>query len=336
MTDPAIPAFCLADPDLCMEYALLAYRPSVAGNSIYMITFITLLGVHAFLGYRYRTYGYLIPVTMGLLGEVLGYVGRLMLHKNPFDMNNFLLYLVPITIAPALLTAGIYLCLGRIILVAGKEHSRLAPRTYTYLFVACDLVSLVLQSIGGAIASLATDQQSIDLGVHIMMAGLVSQVVSMALFLGLWGEFAWNTYASARRGSTNKVSNEKDRWATLRKSTEFTRFQISLAAATVCIFVRCIFRVSELAGGFSGAEANNQTLFMLLEGPEIITACALLAVYHPGRIFGADGWDATNWKASRRTSDPDDAKAGNKPIKSSRMEAMELADESKGETVGEK
>lgn len=33
----------------------------------------------------------MIAMLPGLILEVLGYVGRIMLHDNPFDFNNFLL-----------------------------------------------------------------------------------------------------------------------------------------------------------------------------------------------------------------------------------------------------
>merc|ERR1711939_1173666 len=46
---------------------------------------------------------------MGLVLEVIGYIGRILLHNDPFNDDNFLMYLVTLTIAPALLSASIYL-----------------------------------------------------------------------------------------------------------------------------------------------------------------------------------------------------------------------------------
>lgn len=78
-----------------------------------------------------------------------------MYHNNPFNDNNFLIYLVCVTIAPAFLTAGIYLCLARIVTVYGAQFSRFRPRTYTLIFCTFDFFSLVLQGLGGGIASTA-------------------------------------------------------------------------------------------------------------------------------------------------------------------------------------
>jgi hypothetical protein len=58
-------------------------------------------------------------MVLGLIGEVIGYIDRILLNQNPFDHtgNNFLLYLVPLTIAPAFLSTAIYLCIARIVVI---------------------------------------------------------------------------------------------------------------------------------------------------------------------------------------------------------------------------
>lgn len=99
-------------------------------------------------------------------------------------------YLICLTIAPAFFTAGIYLCLGRIITVYGERYSRLKPRTYVYIFVTCDLISLILQAAGGAVTSIADEQSLQDTGVNIMIAGLVFQVASIVIFCVLVIEYA--------------------------------------------------------------------------------------------------------------------------------------------------
>lgn len=58
------------------------------------------------------------------------------------------------------------------------------------------------------------------------------------------------------------------------------------------IYIRSIYRIAELQGGFSGEIANNQASFMIFEGPMIIIAVTVLTVFHPGGVFG------NLWKAS--------------------------------------
>lgn len=93
------------------------------------------------------------------------------------------------TIAPAFLSASIYLCLSRIVVVCGEGIARFRPRTYTITFVCCDLISLILQSAGGAIASIADDKKTGDIGVDVMIAGLAFQVISLLLYMGVALDF---------------------------------------------------------------------------------------------------------------------------------------------------
>lgn len=209
--------------------------------------------------------------------------------------------LVPLTIAPALLTAGIYLCLSRLIVVVGANHSRIKPKMYTYIFIGCDLLSLILQAIGGAMASMANGGSGADLGVNIMIAGLCSQIISMVIFFVLWGDFAFRVRKSKKAGVK---ATHAPLYEDLRNNRTFHWFQWSLFGATVLIFIRCVYRVAELWGGFDSHLANDELTFMIFEGPMIILAVTLMTVFHPGRVFG-DLWVAAG-KGYRfmRSGDP--------------------------------
>jgi hypothetical protein len=101
-------------------------------------------------------------------------------------------YLICLTIGPAFLSASIYLCLSRIVHIYSASTSRIRPKYYTYVFISCDLVSLILQGAGGGIAATAAsgDQSQINLGTNIMIGGLSFQVFSLLLFMILCVDFA--------------------------------------------------------------------------------------------------------------------------------------------------
>jgi len=168
---------------------------------------------------------------------------------------------------------------------------------YTYIFVGCDLLALILQAIGGALAATAKDKRGSDQGVRVMIAGLISQVITMALFLGLWADFVIR-HRRARGRTTIKLGM----YEALEASNSFKWFQwskcsntdslpamltlLGLSVATVFIFVRCVYRVAELWEGFGGHLANHEASFMVFEGPMVILAVASLTWFHPGRVFG--------------------------------------------------
>lgn len=58
-----------------------------------------------------------------------------------------------------------------------------------------------------------------------------------------------------------------------------------LGLATLTIFIRSVFRVAELSGGFNGKLFNEEVPFMILEGPMIIIACTAVSAFHPGFAF---------------------------------------------------
>lgn len=56
------------------------YLPNLPGNGLYLAIYSLLLLVQAFQLWRYRTWGYSFGTIVGLLWEVLGYIGRIRLH----------------------------------------------------------------------------------------------------------------------------------------------------------------------------------------------------------------------------------------------------------------
>lgn len=87
--------------------ASFLYLPTVPGNAIYAAIFAIYIIVQLYLGIRNRVWGYMVAMVLGLLAEVIGYVARVMLHNSPFNNNDFLMYLICLTIAPALLSASV-------------------------------------------------------------------------------------------------------------------------------------------------------------------------------------------------------------------------------------
>jgi hypothetical protein len=216
-----------------------------------------------------------------------------LLHYSPFDNNDFLIYLVTLTIAPAFLTAAIYLCLSRIVIVYGTHLSRFKPRTYTLVFCTCDFISLVLQASGGGIASSANTTSDSDLGKNIMLAGLGFQVFSLILFGLASGEFAIRVMKG--KGSWNP------RYLELVRSKLFRFFLLGLVVASVTIFARCVYRCIELSGGFQGELfVSDEPLFMVMEGVMLVLAAACLTFLHPGICFKGAFHEANfSWRTKK-------------------------------------
>lgn len=67
------------------------YQPTLAGNTVYAAAFGLLLIAQLGLGIKYKTWGFMVGMICGLFLEVVGYAGRIMLHNNPFNFNNYIM-----------------------------------------------------------------------------------------------------------------------------------------------------------------------------------------------------------------------------------------------------
>lgn len=168
------------------------------------------------------------------------------------------------------------------------EISRIKPATYTVLFITCDFIALLLQAVGGAIASGATTASTDKIGKNIMITGVAWQVASIILFAALCAEYAWRLRKAAAFVELNTACED------LRQTLYFRSFLFALGGATLAIFIRSVFRCAELSQGFKGKLANQQITFMILEGAMIAIAVILLTVFHPGLVF-KHAWSDASW-----------------------------------------
>lgn len=72
-------------------WSIYGYRPSLAANAVFVALFAIAAIVHLYLGFRWRTWGFTIPVIIGCITEIIGYIGRIMLWDNPFSFNGFMI-----------------------------------------------------------------------------------------------------------------------------------------------------------------------------------------------------------------------------------------------------
>ena len=85
------------NPGLCTlstcpeSYATLRYVPSLAANAFFLAWFATLFVIQTAIGVRKRTWSFFVAMIGGCILEVVGYVGRIMMHNNIFVFNNFLM-----------------------------------------------------------------------------------------------------------------------------------------------------------------------------------------------------------------------------------------------------
>lgn len=216
-----------------------------------------------------------------------------MMYNDIFDSNAFTIQICCLIISPAFISAGIYLTLKHIVINFGESWSRLKPAWYTRIFIAGDIFSLVLQGAGGGIASTADSGSSLqDVGTNMMIAGVVFQVVILLFFGYFLVEYTVRTYRRRDQLSQSALA--------LFHKTSFRLFMGAIIVAFFTIFVRCIYRVPELALGWRSELMRNEPEFIALEGVMIVIAVLVLTIFHPGYCFPALGSTFSKSKQAKK------------------------------------
>ena len=145
---------------------------------------------------------------------------------------------------------------------------------YLAIFISFDILSIVIQAVGGASASKAGAEDppgNTKPGTHIMMAGIIIQLVSMSAFGLLWLIFLWR----ARAVPISRV---------LLGVTTFSAF---------CIIVRNFYRAIELSQGWSGYLITHEVYFAVLDGALMVMSVGVFNIFFPARyLTGEPGGDS--------------------------------------------
>ena len=197
--------------------------------------FGAMAGLHLLLDAYIGAWTFLIAMVGGGALELIGYVGRGYMYSNPWNKPMFEMQLVCLIIAPTFYAAAIYLTFKHVVLNFGHEHSRLKPALYTWIFIICDIISLVLQAIGGGTAAGATTNRAVNIGNDIMIAGIAFQVLSMLVFGLLAVEWALRILSARRKAGEKPIDIGPGPWTRAAPVS-------GLVLSYLTILCRCVYR----------------------------------------------------------------------------------------------
>ncbi|KAF1982750.1 RTA1-domain-containing protein [Aulographum hederae CBS 113979] len=270
--------------DTCpASVSIYGYAPSLAANAVFLALFLVSCFIHLFQGIKYKTWSFLIAMCLGTLCEAVGEGGRIMLHNDPFSDAGFKLQIVLLTFAPAFMAAGIYLTLKHLVITFGQDFSRIKPAWYTYIFITCDIFSIVLQGAGGGLASAADDDRNLlNAGNNLMIAGLAFQVFTLVIFAVLASEYFFRVWKNRHHLNPETIE--------LRHSLKFKGLLAAIVISYFAILIRCVYRVAEMAGGWGNSIMQDEALFIALDSVMCIIAVLVFNAFHPGRCFEYRSW----------------------------------------------
>ncbi|KAF4448820.1 hypothetical protein F53441_7812 [Fusarium austroafricanum] len=267
------------------------YVPATCACIVFCVLFGISTGAHVIQLIQYKAWWCSVFVVGGLV-EIIGWAGRTWSSQCPYNSTAFLMQISTLIIAPVFFTAGVYIILGRLIQIFGRDCSILRPSLYLWIFCTCDVISLVVQAVGGGLASAAVGKVdgNTDPGTHTMVAGVIFQLASMSVFVAFAIDFL---FRSIKQG--------------ILKSRKQSAIPIlsAMTLSLLCIYVRSIYRTIELSEGWMGYLITHERYFVALDGAMMVIAVAVFNLVHPATFSPQSSVsDTGEWLDITRRSEP--------------------------------
>ncbi|KAI1653322.1 RTA1 like protein-domain-containing protein [Daldinia decipiens] len=259
----------------------LIYKPSFAGSGVFLALFAVLIPITLALGIKYKSSVFATAVVTGLTLEVMGYIGRLLLHNTPTDRSGFILFLIGTIVGPTFICGSIFLIPPQIFTIYGEEFRSWRPVWYSFVLYVLTAVSLVLELAGVLVSTIQDGIGKVDIGSHVLVAGLVIQLVALVIFIGHAILFA---IAVQTRHHMLDI-----KFASIYNSRSFKAFLFAFTFAVLLLVLRTAYRIAAIAEGFNSSIAQSETLLLILDGLMVLLATLILLAFFPGRILRDSG-----------------------------------------------
>lgn len=304
--------------DLAFEENLFQMELNSAANIIYLVIFAFVFIFNLVMVIKSRYHWYNITFIIGYGLEFAGFLGRVLALSDNTNMNYYLLQIVCLTIAPAFIMGGVYFIFAQMVVLHGRQYSVLKPLWYSYFFIATDVSSLLIQAGGGGAASIASNRHTDTRpGTNTMLAGIVFQVVAMTIFLLFWFEFLNRLYFKNSKSidSDSKLNKRSipsylkflfntpsarkfryehlerfynPKFVAIRYRKLLNWYPLGITFAVACVYIRCVYRVVELAEGFSGYLITHEVYLMTLDSLMVALAGLTFVIFHPVFVIGSE------------------------------------------------
>lgn len=302
--------------DLDMELNLYKYNLVIAPNAIYFAIFTIVFAYIAAMCIKSKYHWYNVTYFCGYGLEFCGWLGRILSINDTQESAYFTLQFVALTLGPAFIMAGVYFLFAQMVVIHGRQYSLLKPLWYSYFFITTDVLSLLVQAGGGASASIASQNyKDTTPGTNGVIAGIAIQTFAMSVFIVFYFEFLNRVYfkhssevsidSPYKKRSflnffkllfhTKSVRQYKrdhldqfynPRFQYIRHSKLFPYMPLAITVTVLVIYIRCVYRVVELAEGWRGYLMVHEVYIMVLDALMIAIAGLISIPFHPYWALG--------------------------------------------------
>lgn len=256
--------------------------PSLAGGIVFLVLFSLYLVLLLFSSFRYHQWRFMIHWGIGLQLEIIGYAGRIWFHLNEASVTAYVLEYVCISAAAGSFIFALYFLYNQVVLIYYGNGAHEKAKLYRKIFLFSNITAVVLQSVGGGIASNGTES-SLTTGNDLYIAGTTLQLFIFGIFAYIWFKFLYHKH-KARATFGDEQFNPK--FIHVRSRKLFSYFQIGLSLTILLFYVRFVYRVVKAACGMTSTVATKEIYFNIFEGLTMALSGLIMAILSPGVGYG--------------------------------------------------
>ncbi|KAJ4524229.1 hypothetical protein HRR83_002349 [Exophiala dermatitidis] len=212
------------------------------------------------------------------VNALVGYITRAISVKQLDSRNIFIVQLVMILIAPAVMAAACYMSFGRVVLwvipreYQGARHLWVPARRVTPVFAGCDVASFFVQVAGGSMIASANTSSKLSTGRTVVLVGLALQLATFGFFV-----------VAALRLMVLLRTKLKD--VVLPAQRNWPLFLFMVNVANVLILIRTTLRLIEYAIGDHNYLVDNEWFFYVFDSVLMFLVVLVFLVFHPGHYL---------------------------------------------------
>ncbi|KAH8122969.1 hypothetical protein FP744_10007116 [Trichoderma asperellum] len=258
--------------------AIWDYYPNFPAALVFACIFGVLTMVHVWQAIANRK-KFCWVIIMASIWETIAFSFRTISTRYQQNTAIYLIFQIFILLSPLWVNAFDYMVLSRMIYFFLKSHSLFSvPATaIATIFVALDLVSFVIQLVGGSMAGPTAPAEDQLKAIHIYMSGIGLQQFFIFVFAALSAAF--------QREMKRQEHIMGD--GSLNKQNGWKRLLYTLYASLGLITIRIMFRLIEFSQGsdVSNPLLTSEAFFYFLEALPMSLTILSFNITHPGTIL---------------------------------------------------
>ncbi|EXJ80511.1 hypothetical protein A1O1_08656 [Capronia coronata CBS 617.96] len=253
------------------------YPPSFAAAVVFSVIYGLAMATNLVQIVRHRAWFWWV-MNFAVAMELVGYITRAISVKDLGSRNVFIVQLVMVLVAPAVMAAACYMSFGRVVMwVIPREYQSaktlwVPARRVTPIFAGCDVLSFFIQVAGGSMIASGNTHAKINTGRDVVLVGLALQLATFGFFVvtALRLMFMLKT----------KLLN-----VALPRDRNWPLFLFMVNVANVLILIRTTLRLIEYALGDTNYLLDHEWFFYVFDSVLMFLVVLVFIVFHPGHYL---------------------------------------------------